>query len=67
MKWFKQLFCDHRFYIDIFKDYVSVSDEAHKIESAFIRLYCTKCNKEFTIIDRQRKYIDWLRRKEENL
>lgn len=61
MKWLKQIFCDHRFYIKIYKDYISVADEANEIESAIIELYCTKCNKKITVVDRQRKYIDWLR------
>lgn len=61
MRILKQLFCDHYFQLDIHKDYRSVSDEAKGIESAIITLSCGKCNKTIKIIDRQRRYIDWLR------
>lgn len=57
----KEIFCNHTFYFGIYKDYISVADKINKLESAIIELKCTKCNKEIKVIDRQRRYIDWLK------
>ena len=65
MKSLKQIFCNHLFNLNIFKDYNSVGDESRGIESALISIKCRRCDKEYQIIDRQMKYIKWIRKESE--